>query len=163
MEPNISLEDICQLEDGRVYLQLSDQTEGSRQYAEVDPETGAFSSTISSELFFPLKPCIGKAGSALAVTGYAFPDAGRQVAKINQSNEKMSPVLFLTGTSYAWHGEMNLQDFRVLEDGSVELLWTDYEGTGGLLERLQMAKVEKIPIILRGDRKSTRLNSSHWS
>lgn len=150
MEPNISLEDICQLEDGRVYLQLSDQTEGSRQYAEVDPETGAFSSTISSELFFPLKSCIGKAGSALAVTGYASPDAGRQVAKINQSNEKMSPVLFFTGTSYAWHGEMNLQDFRVLEDGSVELLWTDYEGTGGLLERLQMAKVEKIPIILRG-------------
>lgn len=68
------------------------------------------------------------------------------------SDGSLSPVLFFTGTSYAWNWnrETILQDFRVLENGQLELLWTNRNGTDGLLERLTMEKVTKIPIVVRG-------------
>ena len=40
--------------------------------------------------------------------------------------------------------------WKVAEDGAVELLWSESNGAGGLLERLKMEKVERTPIVVRG-------------
>ena len=46
--------------------------------------------------------------------------------------------------------EMERWDFRVLEDGSVELLYAERDGTKAICDRLQIKKVDKIPIVIRG-------------
>lgn len=46
--------------------------------------------------------------------------------------------------------EMQQWDFRVLEDGSTEILYADIFGATAIWDRLQIKRVEKIPIVIRG-------------
>lgn len=69
------------------------------------------------------------------------------------SSGEIIPVLYLAGTSYAWPAGLNLESFRVLEDGTVELLLADRNGLNCCLDKIRMQKTEKIPIVVRsGDR-----------
>ncbi len=69
------------------------------------------------------------------------------------SSGEIIPVLYLAGTSYAWPAGLNLESFRVLEDGTVELLLADRNGLNCRLDKIRMQKTEKIPIVVRsGDR-----------
>ena len=150
LEPGVIVEDIRQLDDGGVYLQIKDSVEETRYYGEVDPVTGAITPVAQSEMHYEVTPDLGAAGSALAAVGESSIGMSREFARVDVGGEGSSTLLSLTGTSYAWHSKLTLVDFRVLEDGSIELLWTDLNGVGGLLERLGMVRVEKTPIVLRG-------------
>ena len=150
LEPGVIVEDICQLDDGRVYLQIKDSVERTRYYGEVDPATGDIRPVGQSEMFYELVPKLGTAGSSVAAVGNSSLSMSREFVRMDFSGEGSSTLLSLVGTSYAWHEKLSLEDFRVLEDGGIELLWTDLNGVGGLLERLEMVRVEKTPIVLRG-------------
>ncbi len=153
LEPGIFIRGLCQAEDGRVYLLLVDWTEdkvyGVWKLAEADPATGEPMRESVRELPWRFDICLGKAGDFPAATGYSL-NTDRQIARMDLSEGSLSPILYFTGLSYGWHDDLTLQDFQVLEDGGIELLWTEEDGTGGLLERLRMEKVEKIPLVVRG-------------
>lgn len=155
---DIKINDLCQTEDGRIYLLLNDMTEdkvaGDWLLAEIEPTTGKLVQESVKEL--PLRDGVylGKAGSYPAVAGVSQTD-GRKISKVDMAEGNLSPILFFTGTSYGWHNGMELWDIQVSEDGDIELLWTGtiWAGTSdkeGLWERLKMEKVEKIPIVVRG-------------
>ena len=117
--------------------------------AEMDSATGKPIQESIREL--PLKYGIrlGKTGSFPAVAGYSV-STDRRISKVDMVEGSLSPILFFSGISYGWHEDLELQDFQVAEDGTIELLWSESKGAGGLLEKLKMEKVEKIPIIIRG-------------
>lgn len=153
MEAGTVIEDICQTEDGRVYVLLRDSIENKCFLEEVDSATGLCipDSRVEVDMDSAL---LGNAGDAPALTGYSYADLNRRIMKLNPSDGSTSLILSFAGTSYEFHDGMDLCDCQVLEDGSIELLWTidrhtTGNGTGGLLENLKMEKVKKIPIVLR--------------
>ena len=83
------------------------------------------------------------------MAGYSV-STDRRISKVDMVEGSLSPILFFSVISNGWHEDLELQDFQVAEDGTIELLWSESKGAGGLLEKLKMEKVEKIPIIIRG-------------
>ena len=150
MEVDVIIEDLCQTEDGRVYLLLLNQTEQTRFLEEVDAATGLC--IPESRVEVPLERIVylGDGGDAPIVTGYDLEDTSRRVMKMNPSDGSMSLVVSFAGTSYELRTDMDLQDCRVTEDGQLEFVWTERNGTGGLLEQMKMEKVEKDTIVVRG-------------
>ncbi len=146
---DLDIDGICQTESGRVYVQLLDETDDSRTLRELDPATGKLLPDFQAEFPYEIQVFLGSAGNAPAVTGSGL-DCSREIMKINPNNGSLEPLLYFTGTSYGWHDESTLQDFQALEDGSIQLLWTDFNGFDCFLERIRMEKVEKIPIVCRG-------------
>ena len=146
---DLDIDGICQPESGRVYVQLRDETDDSRTLREVDPATGKLLPDFQAELPYDSQTYLGSAGSSPAVTGVR-PNFSRELTEIDPDNGSLKPLLYFTGTAYAWQSESQLQDFRVLENGSIQLLWTDFNGLYCFLEQLRMEKVEKIPIVCRG-------------
>ena len=153
LEPGVSIEDFRQSADGRCWLILRNETEQTRTLAELDPADGSFTETDRGRIADSLveQQYLGTDSASLAILNNAF-STGMEIVKINPADGTQSCLLSFTGTSYPMeHGSMRLQDFRVLENGSVELLWMDSgNGVKGTLERLQMVKVNKIPIVVRG-------------
>lgn len=149
---DIRINDLCQTEDGRIYLLLYDITEdeggGDWLLAEIEPTTGKLVEESVKELPFKFGVYLGKAGSYPAVAGVSQTD-GRKILKVDMAEGSLSPILFFTGTSYGWHN-MQLQDMQVSEDGEIELLWTGTRDKEGLWERLKTEKIDKIPIVVRG-------------
>ena len=143
------IEDICQPEDGNVYVLLRNELENTRILAQIDPDSGKLLADSRLEVDYTSQVYLGSAGASPAVTGYSQ-NLSREMMKANPADGSLSPILYFTGTSYGWHSESELQDFRTLEDGSIELLWADLNGPGSFLERLRMEKVKKIPIVCRG-------------
>ena len=130
---------------------LKDDTENLWRVAGIDPATGQF--LLEDRLQMAMEvmtPGMGSAGDALAILEHGTPGAGSGIVKWNPSDDSRSQVLSFTGTSYTLRSDRKLQDIQVLEDGSVEFLWTDYQESAGLLERLQMVKVDKVPVVMRG-------------
>ncbi len=152
-EQGIYIRGFCQTEDGRIYLLLKDPAgnivNGSWSLAEADPATGELLRDSVRELTWNYEMYLGKAGSFPAVMGYSE-DSSRQLARMDMEDGSLLPVLYFTGISYGWHDELKLQDYRVREDGVIELLWTEANGAGGLLEQLKMEKVERLPLVVRG-------------
>lgn len=150
---DILINDLCQTEDGRIYLLLCDKTEdkvfGNWLLAELDSAAGKPVQESVKELPLKYSVYLGKAGSYPAVTGNTQSDDGK-ISRVDMAEGNMSPILFFTGISYGWHNDMELWDVQVSEDGGIELLWADTYGAGGLWERLKMEKVEKTPIVVRG-------------
>lgn len=149
LEPGYILDSPCQSEDGKIYLQLNRQDDSKLLLEELDPGTGQVipQSRMEPDLW---AANLGIAGNDLMLAGYGSRTNGRVIVKADMSDGTMSDFLFLSGTSYGWHGDLSLRAFRVLEDNSMELLWTDQNGLGCFLERLRMEKVEKTPIVCRG-------------
>jgi len=152
LEQGVCIDDFCQLEDGRIYLLLYNGTEETKFLAEMDAASGELVPESRIELPYKYEVYLGAAGNSPAVTGYVggYEDFSYKVMKVDTADKSLSPVLYFTGTSYRWHSNLQLQDFRVREDGQIELVWTDFDGTDCLLERLRMEKVEKVPIVVRG-------------
>lgn len=150
MEDNVVIEDFCQTEDGRMYLLSRNLEDDTRFLEEIDPSTGLRILESRKEVPLQFMVYLGNGGDSPAVTGYSYEDISRRVMKMDPANGSMSLVLSFSGTTYGMHDDLELQDCRVLEDGSLEFVWTQRSGNGGLLERLKMEKVDKIPIVLRG-------------
>ena len=142
------IEDICQPEDGNVYVLLRNELENTRILAQIDPDSGKLSTDSQLEVNYDSDVYLGSAGSSLSVTGYGrYSD--REIMKADLADKSNEPILYFNGTSYGWHSNLELGDFRVMEDGSIELLWTYSDGSGSFLERLRMEKVDKIPLVCR--------------
>lgn len=147
LEPGFVIEDICQMEDGRIYLLLSDYENSRKVLEELEPDAGQMISESWIEL--PLGSInLGAANGSLALAGLG--SGGYGIEAVDMAAQSTCQLLFFYGTSYGWHINSLLQDFRVLEDGSIEFLWTDRDGLNCFQERMRMEKVEKIPIVLRG-------------
>ncbi len=156
LDPGVSIEDFCQLPDGRCYLLLGNGTEQTRTLAELDPATGNFSEADRMQMksYLAGEQRLGTADGSLAAINYDH--IGRKIVKLNPADGTETILLSFTGTSYAPEYAMaQMKDFRVSEDGSVEIIWQAYNTEPeGTLERLRMAKVDKIPIVMRGNFKS---------
>ncbi len=150
--------DMCQTEEGRVYIVWEDMAGDTQAVAEVEPDTGVM--IDGSRIDLPYKPhyvtWLGTAGNALAVIG-SNPEKGQQVTKVDPADKSLSPILYFAGTSYGWGNGSLLCDMRVMEDGSLELLWSDQHGNDCHLDKVRMEKVEKTPIVLRGIRTASWL------
>ena len=103
LEPGVIVEDICQLDDGRVYLQIKDSVERTRYYGEVDPVAGAITPVAQPEMHYEVRPDLGAAGSALAAVGHPSIGMSREFARVDVGGKGSSMLLSLTGTSYTWH------------------------------------------------------------
>ncbi len=154
--------DIRQTAGGRIYLTIRDMED--RWLAELDPATGLITKCCNGQP-------IAKAMDNLDLGIYGDKPAawfGSKAVEINADDGTESCILSLQGTSYIYpENYRTLQDFRILEDGSVEILWAVSNGSGSLREKLRMARVEKIPIVLRawvtGSWLEKRINSFNRS
>ena len=157
LEPGVFVEDFCQLSDGRCFLLLQSKTEQTRTLAELDTAAESFTVAEKVQMKSPLwgSQSLGEAGGALAVLNYEI-RSGWEIVELNPADGTESSLLSFTGTSYRMvKSGMTVRDFRVLEDGSVEVLWLDSGSFAeGMIERLRMARVEKTPIVMRGNFKS---------
>ena len=147
------IQEINQTADGRVYLYISGKDvdkQGARRLAELDPVTGnvtEFSGVSLSKELTP--PHFGIWGEKLVMFKMQSL-LGNEVAAINVDNGSEEHILSFQGTSYVTPTGFILQDFQILEDESVEILWAVSNGSESLRERLRMEKVERTPIVLRG-------------
>lgn len=152
LEPGLIIDDICQTKDGRIYLQLLEGEKDMLQLAELDPGIGALIPGSRLELPFERarEVLLGTMGAFPAVLGYSDEDRNLRIVKVDVSDGSIVPILYFAGTSYGYHSNLNQQDFQISEDGSVDILQIDVNGTCCLLERLWIQKVDKIPIVVRG-------------
>ena len=144
---------IRQTADGRIYLIVRNKEwggEGSRRLAELDPETGLITehTTVKMVTTAMDSQYLGVWGDKLA-TLKAQVMSGNQVTAIDMTDGTEACILSLKGTSYVPPDGFSIQDLRILEDESVEILWSSGNGSKSLRERLWMAKVERTPIVLR--------------
>lgn len=151
--------DFCQLPDGRVYMIMEDKEDGSRKLLELDPATGL---TTEQDRVQLKNSAVGVqmlgAGQDSLLLLDMDPHIGYEIYEPGVNDGSMPCIFSFTGTSYSFgHPGMKLQDFRILEDESIEMLWTEWDGTSAICEKLRMSKVEKIPIILRG-----QFNGDGW-
>lgn len=149
LEPGFMIHDIRQMEDGKIYLLLYNNDTWEQVIEELDPETGQPVTESLMRLSFGTVT-LGCDNGSLAVAGYGIDNGGCGIAAVDMTEQSTSALLYFYGTSYGWHGDSNLQDFQVLEDGTIDFLWTDQNGRNCFRERLRMEKVEKTPIVLRG-------------
>ncbi len=128
--------DLCQLADGRLIIASSVVGGGSRVLWELNSDTGEISRISTARLD-------GYGRVAAGEEGLLYLDASG-VLVIDMENGGKERVLSFTGTSYLLQEDYrnSIEDFRVLEDGSVELLryrWGE-DGNAYLSEVLQMAE-----------------------
>lgn len=165
----IDVYDICQLQDGRIYLVLNDWNNDGTQFAfqngevnyghktlyELNRSTGECTEMEKVELVSNLgaEQFIGAGEQGLiALVKYG----NGEILEIDTADGTTFPILSFTGTSYrpglGLNPSVSLQDIRTLADGSIELLWAtpDTDGAKGICERLKMEKVERTPIVLCG-------------
>lgn len=150
-----NIQEIRQTADGRVYLFITGKREiegQETQLAELDPATGNVTElSAASPSKAVIEPHFGIWGEKLVTFKLQVILGYDEVTAINVDDGSESCILSFQGTSYVSpKGFRLLQDFRILEDESVEILWSDYDGSKSLRERLRMDKVEKTPIVLRG-------------
>lgn len=152
LELGFWIEDFCQTGDGRIWLLLQEDGEELLRLAELDSATGQLIPGSRREIPFERQRTVslGAAGELPAVLGYFAEERNYRVMKADLASGEMIPVLYLAGTSYIWPVSQKLQNFQVLEDGVVELLFTDQSGLNCRLDKIKMQKTEKIPIVVRG-------------
>ena len=145
LEPGFRLDDICQTEDGRIYLLLADYQTRKEVLEELDPDTGQLIPESRMEWDF-----ISDGSSNLGTAG-AFPARAsiQGMDSIDTETKSTSPILYADGTSYGLRSEWDIQDFQVLEDGTIEVLWSYQRGHGYTMDRMRMEKVEKTPLVVR--------------
>lgn len=154
-----NITDFCQIFDGRIYLIMEDEEDGSRKLLELDPATGFTTEQDRVHLKNSKieRQMLGAGQDSLLVFD-GDTRIGYEILKLEVNDGSMTCIFSFTGTSYSFdHPGMKLQNFRIMEDESIEMLWTDVNGTSAICEKLRMSKVEKIPIILRG-----QFNADGW-
>lgn len=149
LEQGLNIQDICQAADGKIYLLLRDRENDRSVLEELDPDAGQLIPESRMELSLG-EIHLGTSENSLVLAGNGGGSGGYKVEAVDMAAQSTSALLYFQGTSYGWHFELELKDFRVLEDGSLEFLWTDRDGLTCLREKMRMEKVEKTPIVLRG-------------
>lgn len=148
LDPGFGIEDICQMEDGRLYLLLCNHITYEQVLEELDQETGRLMPESQMKLSFG-SVMLGTESGSPAVAGYSIGGSSGGIAAVDMAGKSTSALLYFYGTSYGLHDDALLQDFRVLADGSIDFLWTGRDGMNCFREMLRMEKVEKTPVVLR--------------
>lgn len=146
LEPDFLLTDICQTEDGRIYLLLDDYETRKEALEELNPDTGQVIPESRMEWDF-----IGDGTSDLGTAGTSLARASNQgIDSLDIHNQSASPLLYADGTPYALRWNWQIQDFQVLEDGTIEMLFAYSNEHKYTMDRMHMEKVEKTPVVVRG-------------
>lgn len=150
---SFTVHNICQTEDGSVYWVISDEdltTKLAKSRPGVPPEEmwDMVQWYGGESISFYGYTCLGGKGDEICL--------GRDdgIWQVDLEEESLLELLSFLGTSYEnADGDFGLepQGFQVLEDGSVETLKCYEDGTGAVMQRLYLGKVEKVPIVLRGE------------
>ena len=145
-EDGCSVTDICSLPDGRVYLILAD--EQTRRLFTLDPATGLTEEVKQVNLLSSGGQMLGAGNSTLLLYNNSY-STNRGIVELNLMDGTENSIFSFEGTSYDGYG-MAQWDFRMMEDGSAEILYADFYGETAIWDRLQIKDVEKIPIVIRG-------------
>lgn len=146
-EDGSSVADICSLPDGRVYLILADAR--ARRLLELDPATGLTEEVKQVRLLSLGGQMLGAGSSTLLLYNDGDLFHRNEITELNMMDGTENSIFSFEGTSYNGRG-MVQWDFRMMEDGSAEILYADFEGETAIWDRLQIKEVEKIPIVIRG-------------
>ncbi|MDE6065110.1 MAG: extracellular solute-binding protein [Lachnospiraceae bacterium] len=146
-EDGSSVADICSLPDGRVYLILADAR--ARRLLELDPATGLTEEVKQVKLLSSGGQMLGAGNSTLLLYNMGGPFSNNEIMELNMMDGTENSIFSFEGTSYNGYG-MAQWDFRMMEDGSTEILYADFLGETAIWDRLQIKDVEKIPIVIRG-------------
>jgi len=142
------IDSLCQLADGRIFLLYEPQGEViSATLGELDPETGTISSITTVNYSFKAYGCLGANGNNLL---YLSEEGIRQINTENGNVENVWSIqgtyrLNLTPVQPVW-------DFRILESGEAELLWSDKKGNRAKFESLCKVDISegRKPVVMRG-------------
>ncbi len=146
LEPDFLLTDICQTEDGRIYLLLDDYETRKEALEELNPDTGQVIPESRMEWDF-----IGDGTSDLGTAGTSLARASNQgIDSLDIHNQSASPLLYADGTPFSLRLNLQIQDFQVLEDGTIEMLFSYGKEHKYTMDRMHMEKVEKTPVVVRG-------------
>jgi len=139
----------CQLPDGRVYMAYEGEN-AEIVLGELDPATGEAErvSTVAMSQGYGNTYMGAGEGCLLSLDS-------RGVWEINMETGGKTQIFSLAGTTYVFAGDGVMYlvwDFRVAEDGTVELLWADRQGGESILESLQKKDVSagKTRVSMRG-------------
>ena len=146
-EGTIQVRDICQLQDGRIFLNYSDYNESGYALGELDPDTGSISNVTS--FVYDFTKWMGTGGEDLLCLD------SDGIFAINIETGNQNAIWPFTGTTYHKPKDITLQlwDFMITEEGEVLLFWgPDHSGSGAFLETLRLVEYGKgkIPIVMRG-------------
>lgn len=148
----IVFRDIRQTTNGRTYLILSEMgAEGDRRLAELDPATGTV--TELEAVWLPAREVPDEKLGVYGDQPARFKFQGyfdHEITVINVADGSEDCIFSFAGTTYMMPEDYTLCDFKLLENGSVETLWTAWDGSKSMRQVLRMERVKKIPIVLRG-------------
>lgn len=151
---------VCETEDGKIYLLALDETEENVFIAELNIASGALRrleglNLNRRDLNFLPPQCLGSGPE-----GLMYMD-GQGIWKIEDGEDKANKTLWLSfeNTTYMdmssnlianpTYLTRDATGFRILEDGSVEILWSFQDSGRGLIQVLKAEQVEKEIIRLR--------------
>ena len=135
---------ICQLEDGRYIVASGNRAQYS--FSEMDPDSGRMENILSfpSKDFGYLVDLVASEGNGLLVLGRGG------VWDVNLTDGQAEHRVSFDGTTFDLemdeYGIREKEDFRLLEDGRIELLWSD--GTVEFLNVTDIGEDREI-IVLR--------------
>ena len=148
----IAFRDIRQTTNGRTYLILSEMgAEGDRRLAELDPVTGTV--TELEAVWLPAREVPDEKLGVYGDQPARFKFQGyfdHEITVINVADGSEDCIFSFAGTTYMMPEDYTLCDFKLLENGGVDTLWTAWDGSKSLRQVLRLERVEKIPIVLRG-------------
>ncbi len=136
-----TVEGMCQLADGRIFITYMEGNMGSGYtLAEVKADSGKVSksSTVRFDSFGYI---------AAGEEGLLYLDEAG-VYEIDLEKGTKTAILSLKGTSYSLEKTPKIRDFRMLEDGSVEILRCDRNGRKGIAEKVQQKEETTEKVIL---------------
>ncbi|MCM1223114.1 MAG: extracellular solute-binding protein, partial [Lachnospiraceae bacterium] len=149
-EQDMRIDSLCQLADGRLFAVLNDNggINAMSRIGELDPDTGFV--TELSQIQAIQGICYLGAGAEKLLLLNAWMG---ELQEVDPADGSAVSLMTFTGTSYnrsdltvGDFGE--IEDFRVLEDGGLELLRSIRNM--GARETLRLQEVTKIPIVVRG-------------
>ena len=159
MEEGIVPEDICQLSDGRILLLLRNQGSGAVQLAELNAMKGIVARLDQVQLGLGVvSGYIASGGEELVFLEQGYWEG---LSEISLKDGKRKIEKSFQGGGYrlgANTTNMELQDFRMAEDGSIEILWASKEDGRGVLEILRLKEMEKTVLVMQ----TTHVGKPAW-
>ncbi len=155
----LRLLDLCQLEDGSMVALVRDMQSGDMELRELDTESGRLSEGPGAKLEMTVSSryiAAGRQGVLVLDTG-----SMEGISEVRPGDGSVLAALSFLGTSYSLEDsarEREVHDFRVLEDGRMEILWAKPSGGGSVRETLTFSKTEKAVVTLR----TTLLMDDGW-
>lgn len=169
LDPESEVVDFLCPEGGKTYVALENRQDKNKEDAgrvvEFDPDTGEFAEKDALVLPYSRLPETTAYGEGEDGALYLYGVHGIQ--RLDMEDGSLSDVMAFAGSTYSMersHG-MRMHDFRVLWDGSAELLYftgsssTPVSSASGLMEKICIMDSAKTPVTLRASQASNWLKA----